>query len=58
MQAGAFRHTDVSVISRANNKLAHELAAVARRLGDFKLIADVPAEVRHVMRDELVSTMV
>jgi hypothetical protein len=38
--------------------LAHELAAIAKRTGDFSMIANVPLDARNVMRDEYASPMV
>lgn len=52
-----FSSSGISIISRSKNKLAHELAAIARRSGDFSMIADVPVDGKHVMRDESVLTM-
>ncbi|VAH12568.1 unnamed protein product [Triticum turgidum subsp. durum] len=52
-----FSCSGISIVSRSKNKLAHELAAVARRSGDFIMVADVPVDAKHVMRDESVLTM-
>lgn len=53
-----FAQTEISIINRGKNKLAHELAATARRSGDFLLVADVPMNSRVVMRDEYIPTIV
>ena len=52
-----FSCSGISIVSRSKNKLAHELAAVARRSGDFIMVADVPVDAKHVMRDDSVLTM-
>lgn len=54
----AFSSSEISVVTRAKNKMAHELAAIAKRTGDFSMLADVPLDARNVMRDECVTPMV
>ncbi|XP_020165590.1 uncharacterized protein [Aegilops tauschii subsp. strangulata] len=57
-QMYAFSSWEVSIVNRNKNSLAHELAAIARRTGDFSLIAMVPDDAIAVMMKEIVTTMV
>lgn len=54
IQAGfkLFASVKTSVVGRGCNKLAHEIAAMARNNGDLKLIADVPADLRELMHSQ------
>ena len=54
----SYTDAEISVIRRDKNTLAHELASRARRSGDFMYLADVPADIRDVMRNEYAPTIV
>ena len=52
-----FSSMECCVISRQKNFLAHEVAATARRTGNLRTIADVPASIRKIMFDECNTSM-
>ena len=54
----SFPSSEISIVNRDKNKLAHELAAIARRTGDFSMVTNAPLDARDVMRDEYVSPVV
>lgn len=44
-----FKEVSVSTVKRNRNKLAHELAAYARRSGDITCVAVVPPDLREIL---------
>lgn len=48
----SFKEVSVSTVKRSRNKLAHELAALARRSGDFTCVANVPHALRKVLAED------
>jgi hypothetical protein len=49
---GNFSSHSISVVNRKYNRLAHELATIARSQGDQHLIADLPSSLHPLMISE------
>lgn len=53
----SFSKVEIGIVSRVQNKLAHQIAATAKMLGDHMVMAGVHLNVRQQMIDECTITI-
>ena len=50
----SFKEFSIKAVRRGCNRLAHELAGMARREGDFIMVGAVPQNLNNILKDDCI----